>query len=366
MRQRIGFCTTADGTRIAHATAGRGPPLVRVGTWLTHVERDWDSPVWRHWLEALSEDRTLVRFDLRGSGLSDRRAGELSLDAWVADLEAVVDSLGLRRFPLLGLCHGGAIAVAYAARHPERVSRLILYDSYCRGGLADGRPPEMVEQAQTLARMIRFGWGKRVSAFRQLFANLLMPDAAPELIRSLGDLQRDSASPEGAHRLWNAFHKVDVRAKAPRVSAPTLIFHLEGDAMVPFDEGRQLAASIPGARFVPLPGRNHILTPDDPAWPVFVDETRRFLDEDSLGAGEIADAILPALTRRESAVLELMARGLSNDEIAQALFVTPKTVRNYVSRVFAKLDVERRAQAIVLAREAGYGRRREPESSAPA
>lgn len=223
MRQRIGFCTAPDGVRIAHATSGRGPPLVRVSNWLTHLEHDWSSPVWQHWLEAFSDTHTLVRSDLRGSGLSEREPTDLSLAAWVADLETLVDDLGLDQFALLGLCQGGAIAVAYAARHPERVSRLLLYDSYVKGALASGND-QSVERAEALGRMMEVGWGQDVGAYRQVFAELLMPEAPAELTRHLAELQRRTASATTARRLWDAFNAIDVSAAAPRVRVPPKCF----------------------------------------------------------------------------------------------------------------------------------------------
>lgn len=354
MRQRIGFCTAPDGVRIAHATVGRGPPLVRVSNWLTHLEHDWSSPVWRHWLEAFSDTHTLIRSDLRGSGLSDRIPAELSLGAWVGDLEAIVDDLGLERFALLGLCQGGAIATAYAACHPDRVDRLILYDSYVQGAHAAG-DAKAADRADALGRMIEVGWGQDLPAYRQVFADLLMPEAPAELPRQLAELQRHTASAAMARRLWNAFHAIDVSADAPHVRAPTLVFHVAGDAMVPIEQGRRLASLIPGARFVELEGRNHILRADEPAWARFVDEARAFLAEDG-DTAPVLTAPFDALTPRERAVLDEIARGRTNAEIAEALSITPKSVRNYVSRVFARLGVEHRAQAVVQAREAGFGR----------
>jgi pimeloyl-ACP methyl ester carboxylesterase/DNA-binding CsgD family transcriptional regulator len=354
MRQRIQFCTTRDGVRIAFATAGRGPPLVRVNNWFTHLELDRDGPIWRHWIDALAEGHTLVRHDPRGSGLSDREASDLSLDAWVADLEAVVDAAGLSRFSLLGLCQGGVVAAAYAVRHPERVSRLVLYGSYLQGAHTEGAGDKLGKQAQTLAQMIEIGWGREAAAFREVFANLLMPEGGRDELRWIAELQRRSASPATACRLFRAFNGFDIRAIAPRVAVPTLVLHARGDAMVPFEAGRQLAAAIPGARFVPLESKNHILLPHEKAWATFRKEL-----EDFLGAGEAAPAPGPGLgdlTAREQQLLECIARGLSNVEIAARLRIASKTVRNHVSHIFAKLGVEHRAQAIVVARKAGFGR----------
>jgi len=348
MRQEIRFCTAPDGVRLAYATAGTGPPVVRIANWLTHLELDWESPVWRHWLEALAGDYTLLRYDLRGSGLSDRGVDDLSLDTWVEDLKTVVDAAGLERFPVIGLCQGGAIAVAFAARYPERVSSLVLYDSYVRGAYAEGAHPRMREDARALAHMIEVGWGRDVAAFREVFANLLMPGASPEQARELAELQRHAATPEDACRLWEAFHAIDVSDDATRVVVPTLVVHVLGDAMVPFEEGRRLAALIPKARFVPLEGTNHILLKSEPAWGRFLSELRAFLG--------VRDEPFPDLTEREHDVLELIAQGLGNDAIAQKLIRSPATVRNHITRIFSKLGVKGRAQAIVKAREAGLGR----------
>jgi pimeloyl-ACP methyl ester carboxylesterase/DNA-binding CsgD family transcriptional regulator len=351
MRQEIRFCTAPDGVRLAYATAGTGPFIVRVANYFTHLELDWESAVWRHWLEALASDYTLIRYDLRGSGLSDRGVDNLSLDIWVEDLKTVVDKAGLTRFPLIGLCQGGAIAVAFAARYPERVSSLVLYDSYVKGAFADGAPPQTRADAEALARMIEVGWGRDIAAFREVFANLLMPDASPQRARELAELQRCAATPEDACRLWEAFHTIDISEQATRVAAPTLVFHVLGDAMIPFEEGRRLAALIPRARFVPLEGRNHILLETELAWQTFLLEVKLFLEPDT--------PVTPFhnLTEREREVLNLIAQGLSNDAIAERLMRSPATVRNHITSIFSKLGVKDRAQAIVEAREAGLGRR---------
>jgi pimeloyl-ACP methyl ester carboxylesterase/DNA-binding CsgD family transcriptional regulator len=355
MSQRIQFCASRDGVRIAFATAGEGPPVVRVNNWFTHLDMDWDSPVWRHWLEALTDRRMLVRYDPRGSGLSDREATDFSLDAWVADLEAVVDALGLHRFPIIGLCQGSLVAIAFAARHPERVSRLVLYSGYLHGAYIDGVSEKLAKQARTLSQMIEVGWGRESGAFREVFANLLMPDGGKEQLKWIGELQRRSASPETACRLWNAFHAFDIREEAPRITMPTLVFHVRGDGMVPFEAGRSLAAMIPKARFVPLESKNHILLPREKAWTTFRTELNRFLDADepiSMAPG----SELFHLTQREKELLDRIARGLTNVEIARGLNISEKTVRNHISSIFSKLGVEHRSQAIVAARKAGLGR----------
>ena len=360
MRQQIRFCQGPGGTSIAYAVSGRGAPVVRVGNWLTHVEYDWRSPVRRHWLEAFSREHTLIRYDLRGSGLSERHPQTQGLDVWVEDLRAVLDDLGVERAPMLASCQGGAISVAFAARYPERVSRLILFGSYGCGGLARGQSGHAAEEANALARMIEVGWGKDVPAFRELFCRLLMPDAPASFLAALAELQRRTASPREAVRLWRAFHEVDVLDEATKVTAPTLVFHVRGDGMVPFDAGLRLASLIPSARFVPIEGRNHILREDESGWREFSQQALEFLAQDE---GAVPARAFPDLTPRERAVLEQVARGLTNGEIAEALFVTPKTVRNYISRIFAKLGVGNRAQAIVMAREAGLGRARRRETA---
>ncbi|MGC1456892.1 MAG: alpha/beta fold hydrolase [Steroidobacteraceae bacterium] len=328
---------------------------MRVNNWFTHLELDWDNPVWRHWSETLAERRMLVRYDPRGSGLSDRDVTDFSLDALVADLESVVDALKLRRFPLLGLCQGGVIAIAYAARHPERVSRLVLYDSYPYGAFVDDAGEKLARQAQVFSQMIEFGWGRKVGAFRELFANLLMPDAAGHQLKWIGELQRRSASPAIACQLWNAFNTFDIRGEAPKVTAPTLVFHVRGDAMVPFEAGRRLAAATPNAGFLPLEGRNHILRADEPAWPIFKKALNDFLGVDE-PADDSAAAEFAALTPREREILDYIARGQTNSQIADCLRIAEKTVRNHVTSVFSKLGVKHRAQAIVIARKAGLGR----------
>jgi len=354
MRQRIGFCTTTDDVRIAYATAGRGRPLLRVGGWMTHIEHDLDSPVWGHWLRELTRDHTLARFDIRGSGLSDRDVSGQTLEAWVRDVEAVVDSLGWRRFPMLGVCQGAAIAVLYAVRHPERVTHLVLYNPYAHGAFTEGMAGYRVEEAETLARMIEIGWARRTGAFREVFARLLSPSDAEDQITWWDELQRLTADRTTAARLWRGFHKIDIRDLLPQVHCPTLVAHVKGDSMVPFEAGRDLAGRIPHCRFLPLEGRNHILQPRDPGWRMFIEEVRRFL-ADEPGEGVPSVAGFHELTRRERVVLDHVARGQSNTTIANSLSLAPKTVRNHVSNICAKLAVSSRPELVIEARNAGFG-----------
>ena len=290
LEQRIQFCTAADGVNIAYATSGIGPPLVKPANWMTHLEYDWESPVWRHWLRELSRERTLIRYDERGCGLSDHDAEDLSFEAWVRDLETVVDAMGLERFPLFGISQGCAVAITYAVRHPERVSQLVLYGGYAEGVLARARTPQERDDAMMVMRGIPLGWGHDNPAFRMFFAARFLPEGTPEQMRWFSELQRVTTSPEIGSRLLSTAATIDVTKVAPQVRAPTLVLHATGDAAAAFSQGRKLASLIPGARFVPLESRNHILLETEPAWPRFVDELRRFLRS----GGDVADSPAPA------------------------------------------------------------------------
>ncbi len=274
--QEVRFCTTQDGVQIAYAVVGQGPPLVKAANWLNHLEYDWESPVWRHLFHELTSDRTLIRYDGRGNGLSDWDVDDISFDAFVQDLETVVDAAGVERFPLLGISQGCAVSIAYAVRHPERVSRLILYGGFARGGQMRGSQDE-IEQSQAMRTLIRHGWASENPAFRQMFTSRFIPDATAEQTQWFNDLQRMTTSPENAARLLEAFGLIEVSDLLPKVAVPTLILHCRNDVAAPFEEGRRMAAMIPGARFVALEGRNHFMLEDEPAWPRFLSEVRKFL-----------------------------------------------------------------------------------------
>ncbi|HLZ27617.1 MAG TPA: alpha/beta fold hydrolase [Chloroflexota bacterium] len=345
MRQQIRFCTAEDGVRIAYAIHGGGAPLVRAATWMTHLQHDWDSPLWKHWLEGLASGRTVVRYDERGCGLSDRDVPELSLDRSVADLEAVVDATGLEQFALLGTSQGGPTAVAYAVRHPERVSKLVLYGSYARGRLRRGSESARRELEAMLA-LIAAGWGQDNPAFRRVFTTLFVPDATAEQERWFDELQRLSTAPEMAVRIRRSRDEIDISDLAPRVRTPTLILHARGDAAVPFQEGRLLATLIPSARFVPLEGRNHILLANEPAWPRFLQELDGFL-----GSTSVSTHVRPALSPREASVLRLAAEGLSNEAIAARLFLSERTIERHLANIYVKFGVAGRgARAAAVAR----------------
>jgi pimeloyl-ACP methyl ester carboxylesterase/DNA-binding CsgD family transcriptional regulator len=354
LRQEVRFCTAPDGARIAYAIHGKGPPLVRTATWLTHLEFDWESPVWRHWLEGLAEGHMVLRYDERGCGLSDREIEDVSLDARLADLEAVIDAAGLERVALLGISQGGPLAIAYTARHPERVDRLILFATSPRGRLRRDPSPSAREQAELMISLIRMGWGQDQPAFRRLFTTLFIPDASSEQMEWFDQLQRVTAEPETAVRIRQARDRDDVTSEATEVASPTLVLHARDDALVPFSEGRLLATLIPEARFVALESRNHILLADEPAWAQFRAERRAFL-----GHAEVSlPDELPELSNREREVLALVAEGRSNEEIAARLYLSVRTVERHLSNIYAKLRVSGKAARAAAA--ARFSRSREP------
>jgi DNA-binding winged helix-turn-helix (wHTH) protein/pimeloyl-ACP methyl ester carboxylesterase len=276
LRQEVHFCTAADGIRIAYAEVGEGPPLVRTGHWLTHLEYDWVSPVWSSFLHVIAARHRLIRYDARGNGLSDWEAGEISFEAAVRDLESVIEAAALDRFDLLGISQGAAISVAYAVRHPERVKHLVLYGGFARGRRMRGSQEE-IANSDAIATLMRQGWGQENPAFRQLFTSLFIPGASAEQMQWFNDLQRITTSPENAVRLRHMSDVIDVTQLLPKVRAPALVLHCRNDAVQPFEEGRRLAAGIPGARFVALEGHNHVILPGDPSWSRYLDEIETFL-----------------------------------------------------------------------------------------
>lgn len=352
---QIRFCRASDGVRIAYATTGRGPAMIEVSTWLNHLEFDWQSPVWRPRLVEMTKNYTMTRYDGRGCGLSDRTVKDLSFDANLRDLEAVADAAGFKRFILLGCCQGSGLAIAYAARHPERVSNLVLYGAFARGRLKRNPSAQDLDEANTMLKLVELGWGRENPAFRQVYTTLFIPESTPEQFRWFTDLQRMSTSPENAVGLIRGFDGMDVTDLLPKISCPTLVMHARNDARVPFEEGRMIASSIAGAEFVPLESRNHILLEYQPAWKQFFAEIARFVHGQGPGEGSAGTAFVE-LTEREREVLELIARGLDNAQIASQLSVSAKTVRNHINSIFNKLNAPNRAQVIVRAREAGFGR----------
>lgn len=275
--QEIRFCTTPDGVRLAYATVGEGPVLVKTANWLSHLEFDLRSPVWRHWYEELSRDHLFVRYDERGCGLSDWNTADNSFEEWVRDLETVVDAAGVDRFSLLGISQGGPVAIAYTVRHPDRVSHLVLYGTYARGWLRRDISAQERAEREAMMTLSQHGWGRDIPAYREPFTRTFIPDASDDQRSWFNELQRITCSPENAVRLQWAMGDIDVTDLLPLVTVPTLVLHARGDMRCPFDEGRNLAATIPGSRFVALDSRNHLLLEHEPAWGRFLLEVRSFL-----------------------------------------------------------------------------------------
>jgi pimeloyl-ACP methyl ester carboxylesterase/DNA-binding CsgD family transcriptional regulator len=339
VRQKIGYCVAPDAVKLAYAVHGSGPPIVRVASWMTHLEFDWESPVWRHWLDALGDGHTLVRYDERGCGLSDREVDDLSLDAWVADLETVVEAAGVSRFALLGVSTGVAVAVAYAARHPERVTHLVLYGGYARGRLLRGAGERRLQEA--LVAAISAGWANPDPTFRHVFSMLFLPGGSAEQMAWYDDVQRHSTSATTAVRLYRARGSLNVVELASQVSARTLVAHPRDDRVVPLAEAQLLADLLPDARLVVLESANHILLSDEPAWPSFLAELRAFLGTEQAATRPAVGS--PDLSARELEVLELVAAGLTNEAIAGRLTLSVRTVERHLTNTYVKLGVSGKA-----------------------
>jgi class 3 adenylate cyclase/pimeloyl-ACP methyl ester carboxylesterase len=286
-RQEIRYCRAPDGVRLAYALSGKGPPLVKAANWLNHLEYDWESPIWHHFLLGLSRKHTLLRYDARGNGLSDWDVAELSFDAWVRDLEAVVQSAGLKRFPLFGLSQGCAISIAYAVKHPEQVSHLVLLGGFALG--AGKRSPESAAKRRALVTLTQLEWGANSPTIRQLFTTAMMPEATKEQAESFNELQRRTTSAECAVRYLQTTAEFDIVDLLPKVQVPTLVMHARGDAQVPFEAGRELATGIKGAKFVVLQSNNHIPLEQDPATARVFEELELFLDDTSSSIRHPAD-----------------------------------------------------------------------------
>ena len=350
LRQHVRYVTAPDGTRLAWAESGAGAVVVKAANWLTHLEYEWDSPVWKHWIQFFSDHARFVRYDERGCGMSEWRAGDLGMDQWTGDLDAVI---GAARpgtpVTLLGISQGAATCIQYAIRHPERVARMILYGGYARGAWQRGTPA--AESAhRAMVELARVAWGKDNPTFRQVFTSRFIPGGTPEQLQWFNDLCLKTTTGEIVSSLLAARAVVDISASLGAVRTPTLVLHARGDEVCPLAEGRLLASAIPGAEFVELDSRNHILLAHEPAWQRFQEAVLAFLR----GSAGVQDSAFAALSGRERQVLALMAEGLTNSDIAQRLAISEKTVRNHASNLFDKLGVWSRAQAIVFARDRGF------------
>ncbi len=351
--QTVRFCRSADGVRIAYASYGQGPPLLISTCWLSHLEYDLESPVWRHFVEDLGEVATLIRFDERGHGLSDWQVPDFAFESRIADLEAVVEAAGLDRFALLGMAQGGPVAIAYAHRHPDQVSRLILHGS---GAATLSGSPDSAQLDDVFTRMIEVGWARPEGRFRRVFTDMLIPGATPEQMTWVDALMRTSTSTENAVEFRCQRRNVDVTALLTALDVPTLVLHARGDQMVDLANGRLLAAGIPGARLVTLESNNHVLLADEPAWPVFRREVTEFVATDREPAhpsarttGHAAPHALNSLTTRDLEVLRLVANGQDNRDIAEALSLSPRTVERHLQTIYRKLERTGSAQRTAAA-----------------
>jgi pimeloyl-ACP methyl ester carboxylesterase/DNA-binding CsgD family transcriptional regulator len=344
--QTVRFCTSADGARIAYAVHGAGPPLLVSTCWFSHLQHDWVSPVWRHFLDDLGRFTTLIRFDERGSGLSDQDVSDFSLEARTADLEAVADAAGLERFALMAMSQGGGPSIAYGVRHPERLTRMVFYNS--AAAIMPDPSPEELELNETYLQMIKVGYGRPDSTFRRVFTSLMIPSADEDQKSWIDDLQRVASTAEITFRMRRELAQIDVRRLVPLIEAPALVLHSRGDRNTPFSNGRYLATHIPNARLVTLESDNHIVLKHEPAWQVFVGEVEAFLAPDREGRPPNG---AEGLTDREREVLALAARGKCNDDIAEELTLSVRTVERHLHNVYAKLGVSgRSARAAAVSR----------------
>jgi pimeloyl-ACP methyl ester carboxylesterase/DNA-binding winged helix-turn-helix (wHTH) protein len=273
--QQVQFFTTSDGVRIAYSIGGQGPVLVRTIHWLNHLDFEWKTPLRRQWLLEIMQHNMLVRYDQRGSGLSDWNVSDFSFERTVQDFEELVEAAGLEKFAILGGCQGAAVGIAYAVRHPERVTKLIINGTFANGWPAPG--PAAQEHLEAMLTLIRSGWGRDNPAFRQLWTTLFRPDVDAVEAAWLNELQRISASPENAALMIAEFPNIKILDMLPKISCPTLVLHSRDDGAVPVHEGKLIAARIRGARFVELPSRSHMIAPGDTAWEQFVNEFSAFL-----------------------------------------------------------------------------------------
>ncbi|MBL8325711.1 MAG: alpha/beta fold hydrolase [Rubrivivax sp.] len=343
----LGYCTTADGVRLAMRTLGQGPLIIKAANWLGNVQADSQLRSTRHWVDQITRTHALRWYDARGCGLSDREVDEITLDAWVRDLEAVADAEGPggrpERFVLLGISQGAAIAIRYAVRHPERVRGLILYASFVRGVYHQGLSAKTQAIFTEMIRIAELGWGHDSEGFRRLFSAHLLPAAPADVLDDYDALHRTSVSGPMAARYMQAFFELDARVDAAQVRCPTLVMHVAGDSLILPREGQLVASLVPGARWVQVPGRNHLPLATDPGWPTLQREMTQFLATLDAG-GQTGPA--PQLTARQREVLAQVAQGLGDKEIARALGLSPRTVEMHVARAIEALKARNRSEAV--------------------
>lgn len=348
--QDIRFARSADGVGIAYAVHGSGPPLLVDSCWLSHLQFDWESPVWRHFLVELGRVATVIRYDERGHGLSDRGATDHSLEARLGDLEAVVEAAGLDRFALMAMSQGGPVAIEYAARHPERLTRLMFYGSY--SGAQAGATPEDLQMLEAFEALIKVGWARPTSEFRRVFSSLMIPGGTEEQMSWIDDLQTRACDADTAVRSRAERQVTDSTARLSELDLPTLVIHSRGDQMNRFHHAQRLAAGIRGARLVPLESNNHIVLSDEPAWQTFVREIAAFIEPDRVEApAAAAEDVAALVSPRELEILRLAAAGHDNDAIAAELFLSVRTVERHLQNTYAKLGLSgRTARTAAVAR----------------
>jgi pimeloyl-ACP methyl ester carboxylesterase/DNA-binding CsgD family transcriptional regulator len=344
-RQQVRFCRSADGVRIAYAVHGQGPPLLISTCWLSHLQFDWESPVWRHFLVDLGRFATVIRFDERGHGLSDWDVTDHSLAARLGDLEAVADAAGFDRFALMAMAQGGPVAISYTARHPERVTRFVFYGSYSAAAL--GLTKDELDLEDAFGQLIKVGWARPDSTFRRVFTSLMIPGATEDQMRWLDDLQRVAASASTAYLARQQRFAADADPLLAELRLPTLVLHSLRDRMIGFESARHLSSTIRDARLVPLDSDNHIVLANEAAWPVFVDEVRRFLAAD--GVPDSPERVEDVVSARELDVLRLVAAGRDNDNIAAELHLSTRTVERHLHNIYAKLGLTGRSARVAAA-----------------